>query len=62
MPLNWNFPAKIGPKTGRQVTHLIGLRPSIEDQTEAVRPGVVWRCKPLSSVLFQKFLVDHLGL
>jgi hypothetical protein len=21
MPLNWNFPAKIGPKTGKQVTH-----------------------------------------
>jgi hypothetical protein len=20
MPLNWNFPAKIGPKTGKQVT------------------------------------------
>jgi 7-carboxy-7-deazaguanine synthase len=25
MPLNWNFPAKIGPKTGKQVTDVEDL-------------------------------------
>jgi hypothetical protein len=51
MPLNWNFPAKIGPKTGKQVTALAAIVPegTVEQRAGARRP--IYRSAPAKTLV-----------